>query len=395
MIGLLAYISISLGAESTLDERRRLLIYAVLFASAVFATALPSALIPDLDLGTHQLFNTSPAQLLANQIKRWRLWIFGVCVPVVLIGFLDIHNPGLDLGSKILWVLSHLFTVAGMGLYSLYVYFSIGPISQQWQEGKKGEWWDKITETNPAIRPSVPRGLLPALSSTTRVFGLAILVTMASMILERDVHPLLMPAPGLLMLGWSLRRVRSLRNQFDRYYYHTNAFYGEVLRAGSFTSEIKETTSYEGLYWIPPRWRPHTWASLVQLERVIPIGRFIVIAIAFLWILSWRNVSIGTLTAYLLLVLVGKNLSILFFNRKDLAAPLLTHTMQSPIEWGITRGFVNLKWTLPLAVGLLPLMWLDSSFDWQVGLLWVIADIMCSFIFALFITYGSERNAFA
>ena len=395
LLGLLAYISISLCAEATFEERRRLLIYAVLFACAVFATSLPSALIPDPLLGTQQLFNTSPSKLLANQIKRWRPWILSVCAPILLIGFVDLHHVDEEIPLKGLWVASHLLTVAGIGLYSLCVYFSIGPTSQQWQEGTKGGWWDKLIELNPTLRPSVPRGLLPALSSTTRVFGVAILVTMLSVILERDVSPLLMPLPGLIMLGWSLRKIRLLRPHFDRFYYHTNAFYGEVLRTGSFTSEVKETTPYKGLYWVPMRWRPHTWASLVQLERVIPIGRFVVIAITFLWILSWRNASVETLTAYLTLVLVGKNLCILFFNRKDLAASLLTHAMQSTLGWSITRGFVNLKWTLSLAVGLLPLTWLDSSVSWQFGLTWVLADMLCSFIFALFITYGSKRNAFA
>ena len=395
LLGLLAYISISLSADATLDERHRLLIYAALFACGVFAIALPSALIPDLLVGTQQLFNTPPKKLLSEQIKRWRIWIMSVCLPIMFIALVDRQNPGSELLTKSWWIGSHLLTIIAMGLYSLRVYFSIGPTSQQWQEGTKGSWWSKVTELNPALSMSVPRGLLPALSSTMRVFGVGVLVVMASAIMERDLNPILMPLPGLLMLCWTLRKLHQVRPHFDRYYYHTNAFYGEVLRTGSFTSNVKETTPYQGLYWVPTRWRPHTWASLVQIERVVPIGRFIVFAISFLWILSWRDAAPETVSTYLLLVIAGKNLSILAFNRRDLAAPLLTQFMQSPLNWSITRGFVNLKWTLSLAVGLLPLIWLDSSFSLQAGLFWVSVDILCSFIFAFFITYGSKRNAFA
>lgn len=395
IVGLLAYISISLSAEAAIDERRLLMVYAVLFACAVFSSSLPTALIPDPLLSTQQLINTPPSKLLINQIKHWRLWIACVSLPIVLIGWVDIQSIGSDLFTKTVWIISHLFTVTAMGLYAMGVYFSIGPASQQWQEGTKGQWWNQVYEFNPALQLSVPRGLLPAISSTARVFGVGIVVTMISMIVERDVHLFMMPVPGILMLGWSIRKLRKVQPYFDRYYYHTNAFYGEVLRTGSFTSKVKETTSYAGLYWVPTRWRPHTWASLVQLERLVPIGRFVAMALACLWILSWRNASLETLTAFLLLVVIGKNLSVLIFNRKDLAAPLLSHAMQSPLNWSITRGFVNLKWTLSLFVGLLPMIWLDSSISLQYSLLWVLTDILCSFIFALFITYGRERNAYA
>lgn len=391
----LAYISINLSAEATLDERRRLLVYAVMFACGVFATALPSALIPDPTLSTQQLFNTSPSELLTNQVKRWKAWIASVCLPVLLIALVDLSGPGTALLNKGIWVISHVLTITAMGVYSLCVYFSIGPVSQKWQEGSKGRWWNNVLEVNPVLPPS---GLVPAMSSTARVFGVGVLITMASMILERDVHAYLTPIPGLLMLIWSLRKLRVLRKDFDRFYYHTNAFYSEFLRTGSFTSQVKETTPYGGLYWVPSRWRPHTWASLVQLERALPIGRFVVVAIVFLWILSWRNASPATLTAYLALLIVGKNLSVLVFSRPILAAPLLTRVMQSTFHWGMTRGFVNLKWSLSLAVGFLPMIWLDTALDWQTASLWVLADILCSFIFAFCITYGTakrERNAFA
>lgn len=389
LTGLLVYIGFSIAAEATLDQRRRLLAYATLFAAAVFATALPHALIPDRLLNTHQLFNIPPFRLLNIQFKKWRLWILTVSVPIIVITFSDLFLPFGILQVKITLLAAHLSLVFATGFYAFHVYYSIGPQSQQWQEGIQGGWWDRIKALNPAIVVGVPRGLLPALIATAKVFSISVLFVISSMYLGStfgDLHALW---PGLIMLAWSGRKLYQLRIHFDRYYYHTNAFYGEMLRSGSFLSTVKETTPFEALYWVPSRWRPHVWASFVQLERAVPIGRFVVLSILLIWILAWSDVSQPVLSACLLLLIVAKNLSILVFRRGDLAAPLLTHSMQSYFHWSITRGFVNLKWTLPLSVSLLPVAWLDSEFHFSSLGLWTLADIFCSFIFAFCITYGT------
>ena len=202
----------------------------------------------------------------------------------------------------------------------------------------------------------------------------------------------------MLILALGLRRMQQDRARFDRYYYHTNAFFSEILRSGNFSSTVKETTAYDALYWVPGRWRPHVWASFVQLERAIPLGRFVVLALLLLWILSWRDVSPAVFSACLILFIVVKNLSILAFTRNDLAPPPLNKFMQSNFNWGITRGFVNLKWTLPLIVGLLPVGWLDSEFSFASVWKWALFDSLCAFIFAMGVTYGTAyrtRNAFS
>ncbi len=398
LVGLLAYISVSIAGEATLDERKRLLAYAALFASALFATSLPNALIPDPSLPAHQLMNSSPMELLKAQIRRWRLWLIGLATPIPIIALTDTIAPFDPLGPRLILLVAYLMTVIATGLYSLSVYYSIGPSSQHWQEGQAGSWWNRVVEYNPAFQPSVPRGLLPALTATVQVFGAGIVVVVASMYLERDAGLAHALWPGLFFLVLSVRKVRRLRDVFDRYYYHSNAFYGEVLRSGSFTDGVKETTVYEALYWVPLKWRPHVWASLVQLERAVPVGRFLLIALAFVWILSIRDASPALLSVCLLLIVAGKNLSILSFNRPDLAAPLLVRSMQSPFDWSMTRSFVNLKWTLLFIVCLLPVAWLDPDFSGPAAAGWVLGDFLASFVFAFLITYGwmhRERYAFA
>ena len=397
LMGLLLYISTSISNDATMEERTRLLAYSTFFACAVFATSLPNALIPDPLLGTYQLLNTPPADLLREQLKRWAPWISALCFPVLLIAWTDVSNPLEALYTKLVLCLAHLLVVIGTGLYSLSIYYSIGPSSQRWQEGTDGTWWKKATEVHPTLQPAVPTGLLPALTATVRVFGLGVLVVVLSMYLARDVGPIHALWPGLLLFGWSVHRLFRSHRSFDRYYYHTNAFYSEVLRSGSFSAEVKETTPYEALYWVPSRWRPHTWAQLVQLERAIPLSRFVILGILFLWIIAWTDASQALIFAILMLLITGKNLSVFIFTRNDLSARSLSQSLQSVNDWGITRGFVNLKWTLALAVGLTPIVWLKQDVSLQIASMWVLADIICSFLFAWCITYGTayrERNAY-
>ena len=388
----------SISSEATLEQRRQLIAYATLFACAVYATALPNALIPDRLLNTHQLLNLHPDELQTKQQKRWLIWMLTVSLPVGTIAFADIQSPLDDLTYKTTLAISYLLIVSGMGFYAFHVYFLIGPVSQQWQEGTAGGWWDRIKSINPAIETGTPRGLLPALTATTRVFGLGVLVVVASMYFGRLAGPYHTAWPGVLILALGLRRMYQDRSVFDRYYYHTNAFFSEILRSGSFSSTVKETTAYDALYWVPIRWRAHVWASFVQLERAIPLGRFVVLAILILWILSWRNVTPAVFSACLMLFVVAKNLSILGFTRHDLAPPQMNQFMQSSFNWGITRGFVNLKWTLPLIVGLLPVGWLDTDFSFAALWKWALIDSLCAFIFAMGVTYGTAyrtRNAFS
>ena len=392
VLGLLAYISFTISATVEIDARGRLLAYGSLFSGIVFATSLPNALIPDRLLGTYQLGNASPPSLLNAQLVRWCPWIVSMYIPTIVIAFSELPDSPSDLVHRTLLVSSHLAIVTGTGLYGLATYFAIGPASQQWQEGSSGGWWDALTSYIPTIQPQVPRGLLPALSATSRVFGINILCVVATMYLIRDVGWIHGTWPGLILVGVAFVKLYRLRPHFDRYYYHTNAFYGELLRSGSFITTVKETTPYEALYWVPDRWRPHVWASLVQLERAIPLGRFAAMAMAGIWILSWTNASQAVLSVCLLGILLAKNLSVLTFSRQDLSAMLLRHTMQSVHDWGITRGFVNLKWTVLIAVSLVPVAWLDSGFTWQHGLLWIGADISLSFSLAWIITYATTRN---
>ncbi len=280
-----------------------------------------------------------------------------------------------------------------MGLYSFMHYYKIGPRSQSWQEGTSGQTWDKLVEFNPKLAEiGLPRGLLPAFFATSQVFVLGMFATIATLKIDQVGGLLLMQIPGVLLLGWTLRAGFSIRHIFDRYYYHTNAFYGEIFKRGSLRVSDREPVSYDAIYWVPRAWRAHTWASLLQLDRVFPVGRFMAITLVVYWIVALQNPP-GSLvsTIYLLIVICAKNLTVFALTQRRLAPDLIEATFQSKAGWSMTRFFVNLRWTLPLCGALCLVAWISDGFTYTDAFRWTVLDAALSFLFAWIITYGTFK----
>lgn len=389
----LGYISFVVADHTDAESRKKLIAYCSLFAIAIFSTSLPNALFPDRFLAVHQLMNTSPRQLLATQLRRWLPIVAGLLLPPVIIGFFDPGNWTGQLTDKVAHTVASLLIITSMGLYSVMHYYKIGPRSQSWREGTSGQTWDKMVEYNPNfINIGLPRGLMPAFFATSHVFILGTIATIATLKIADLFGPVVMQAPAVLLLGWTLWTNREARQVFDRYYYHTNAFYDEMFRRGSIRVSDRPPVSYEAVYWVPGTWRAHTWASLVQLDRVFPVGRFMTIMLVVYWIVTLQNPP-GTLisTVYLLIVLVAKNLTVYVLTRRRLAPDLIEATFQSNAGWSMTRFFVNLRWTAPLCAALCLVAWLSENFSYADALGWTALDVALSFGFAWAITYATFK----
>lgn len=386
----LGYISFVIADHADEETRKKLIAYCSLFAVAIFSTSLPNALVPDRFLAVNQLMNTAPRQLLAIQLRRWLPIVAGLLLPPLIVGFFDPGNWTGQITDKFAHTIASLLTISGMGLYSFMHYYKIGPRSQSWQEGTSGNTWDRIVAYNPTLEPGLPRGLLPALFATSHVFIMGALTTIAALKIDELFGPLFMQAPAILLLAWTFWSNRKAQNVFDRYYYHTNAFYDEMFRRGSIRVSDREPVSYAAVYWVPSTWRAHTWASLVQLDRVFPVGRFMTIMLVVYWIVTLQNPP-GTLisTIYLLIVIVAKNLTIYTLTQRRLAPDLIEATFQSKAGWSMTRFFVNLRWTAPLCVALCLVAWLSENFSYTEALGWTALDVALSFVFAWAITYAT------
>lgn len=390
LLGVVIYFSLSASSGQTLEARKTIMGYCTLFACALFATSLPNALIPDALLSLHQLVNTSPTQLLRNQFTRWAPWIGSMLIPPVLIAFYDPGGWSETLGAKLLLVFANMATVLAMGIYSFCFYYSIGPNAQRWQEGTAGGWYDKLVAFDPRLRDAVPlpRGLIPALTATSNIFMTGVAIVIIQLYLARDAGTIHVLWPALALLAWSLHKLRDLHRSFDAAYYHTNAFYREIFQRGSLRTEERAAIVYDAVYWVPRKWRSHAWMNLVQLDRVMPIGRFLVIGIVVLWVMIWQGVNPTYVTSYLLLLIAVKNLASLVLSRKDLNPPSFQHLFQSRIDWSLTRFFINIRWTLPLFIGLISLSWLHPAFSVEAAVAWTLLDIILSFAFAWTITYA-------
>ena len=114
--------------------------------------------------------------------------------------------------------------------------------------------------------------------------------------------------PGLLLLAWSAETLRRLLPAYDRAFYATNAFYSEIFRrAGGVRVADREPIPYRAVYWAPRRWKPSVWASLLQLDRKLPLGRFIALGHVALWLLFFRDAAPDTIAVYLVLFIAAKN----------------------------------------------------------------------------------------
>jgi hypothetical protein len=214
---------------------------------------------------------------------------------------------------------------------------------------------------------SLPRGLVPALFATTRCFTVAVGAVLLTTAAAQLGQGLLAWTPGLLLLGWAGTRLWRRRAVYDRHFYHTTAFYAEVLGGGTVAATDRAPVPYDALYWVPSRWRPAAWAGVRQLDRRLPLGRLVAVAHLGLWLFCIRGVAPAVITTYLLIVMTGQVAACALLGT-DAAAPRpFQRAMQSVGDWVGTRTFVNLRWFGP-HVGSLGLV---ALFGDTYGLPWV------------------------
>lgn len=375
-----------------MDTRIRGLRYWSLIGMAAFAVSAPHVLLPDRDLKLMQRLNRSPLKLLRHQLAQWQpvIWLF--VLPTVILAFWDPGQAASSLETKTLHAASITLLLAGTAAYSFLRYTGIGPLSQQWQEGTKGDWYRTMKEHSPGGF-AVPEGMVPAMLATQRVFAVGLLMLVAAAYLGQTVHLMLSLIPGALLLGWVTLRLFQGVHRHDRDYYATNAFYGEIFRgAGGVRISAREAVPYSAVYWSPKRFKPHVWATLRQLDRTLPLGRMMVVAHGLLWILFYNDASAYTVTAYLLLIIATKNTASYVLTQPTLAPMPFHLARQSNLGWIITRFLVNLRWTLPLLMSLLIVALFDPSLSYTSAFGWTALDVIAGLVTAFLFTYRTEHR---
>lgn len=360
--------AVILGGAADPSSRAAGLRLWVLAGAGLFAVAPPNVLLPDRNAPMLQLLNWSPSRLLRYQLGRMAPLVVLVALPAGVLAFADVVDPGRALGAKGRALGQALLLIVGTAGDSFVHFATLGPRSQAWQERKAGQWYGRaVEETGQGV--SLPRGLVPALFATTRCFLVALAAVILSAAGAQAGLGVATWGPGFILLGWAGIRLWRERTTYDRHFYHTTAFYDEVLGGGMLQTNGRDAIPYDALYWVPPRWRPSTWASLLQLDRLLPMGRLVALAHAGLWLLCVQEVSAVGTAGYLTVLFVAQTAACGLLTTRPTASLSFQHTVQSTAAWIGTRTFVNLRW-LPAHMGSLALI---IVFDEGYGIGWLLA----------------------
>jgi hypothetical protein len=199
--------------------------------------------------------------------------------------------------------------------------------------------------------------------------------------------------PGLLLLAWAGARLWREREAYDRHFYHTTAFYDEVMGGGTLQAKGRNPLPYDALYWVPPRWRPATWASLRQLDRRLRLGRLVALAHAGLWLLCLQGIAPAFVAGYLAIISTAQ-VAACGLLTTPAAAPLsFQRALQSTTDWIGTRTFVNLRWLAPHAGSLALVALFDDTYGASWVLTWTAVHAALSVGAAALATLAHEGRA--
>ncbi len=394
-LGLLCYVAVLLAGGAEMATRAKLLRYWTLFGAGVLAVAMPHVLLPDPRRPLMQLLNRPAPQLLADQLRRWVAVVSVMAVPAAVLAFYDPDGFAQALALKGALLAESVLVLAGVGGYSFDHYATLGRRSQRWQEGHLPAWYRAMKEQSTTGGFGVPDGLAPAVLAAGRVFLLALAAVILGAYAGRAAGPVAAWAPGLALCTWAGARLLAQRAGYDRHFYQTSALYDEVFRqGGGVRGEARAPVAYEAVYWAPRRWRPAVWASLLQMDRRLPLGRLVAVGHAVLWLLFLQNAAESVIAAYLLLFVAATNAACVVLARPALAPPGFQLAQQSAGAWVATRFFVNLRWTLPLLLSLLLVAFFDDGFAYAEAFLWTGLDVLLALLAAAAATYRAEYAYF-
>ena len=115
-------------------------------------------------------------------------------------------------------------------------------------------------------------------------------------------------------------------------------------------AEGRAAAPYDAVYWMPSALRPPTWATLAQLDRTLPLGRFVFLALALLAVLFLIDAPAQTLTVALGAFVVLKNAALLRVVGRGIAPAPFDLWMQQPSAWVWVRFGLSARWAFPLAL---------------------------------------------
>ncbi|MEL6443067.1 MAG: hypothetical protein AAFU38_01040 [Bacteroidota bacterium] len=389
VVAVLAYVAALAVEGADLAARAYALRYVGLLVAGGVAIAVPHVLFPDPETEALHLANPSPAALLRRVVRRWGAVVVATAVPLAV---LPLGALGTASGSLVaVRVAEAILFGVGLGLYALGRYADLGARSQAWGEGQAGHLYRRYKAAAPGFAFLVPNGVVPGLFTTGRIFLVGSAAVIVATALDGRGLGLWSWTPSLVLLALALARLLRLRAAFDAAFYHTHAFYAEAFAEPDVVlAEGRAAAPYDAVYWMPSALRPPTWATLTQLDRTLPLGRFVFLALALLAVLFLIDAPAQTLTVALGAFVVLKNAALLRVVGRGIAPAPFDLWMQQPSAWVWVRFGLSARWAFPLALLLVLAVWLDPNTTWAMTGGWIALDLLAAAVFALAATLRTE-----
>lgn len=377
----LALSALAATAADGLDAegRARLVRYVGILISAAFAIGMPHLLYPDPAAERLQLANPGAGRLLRRQVAR-----VAPALAVLSLPALAVALGGAGWAVAVEGVLA----VWAVGLYALARSAPLGLRSLAWERGEAGGWYRTLRRRAPALQFQVPDPLVPGLLVTGDVFLLGSTLAIYGQAVGAG-WGIAGPVTALGLAGLALGRQAE---GFDRAFWVTNGVLTDAFRTTETGDGERGAVTYDAVYWAPPRLRPAVWASLVSMDRRLPLGRLAVGGLAFVAAVAFAGAPGRVFAAAVLLWTVAVNGAVALTARPALVPSALAYRLHGGAGWSAVRFLANVRW-LPLLVAVLALLaWLT---DLTAGAIveWSVVYIAVAVVSAVGVTVLS-RSAF-
>lgn len=375
-----------LADGATLEQRVVYIRYTCFVFAGVLAFLIPHLLYPENRLSWIQQLNPPKSYLFAAQMLKLLGLPLVFTLMILILGFYDPAAPLDHIEQKSAFVVQGVLFLFGLTLYGAFRFFIIGRRSQQWQEGIRGAGlMDGMKQVGQA--PATPPGMFPSFGATVAISGGGMMLVVAQAWLTAYEPAFLAWLPYILLVLWAAHKIYSERGVMDQHFYQTQAFYSELfINPGAHGAEQREPVSFDAVYWVPKVWRAPVWAGVLQLDRRLPFGRIMVLMVLFLWFLFYTGMNPEIIIAWLLVMITGKNALIYLLTAENIGPLPFQLTLHSPAQWMRARFFINLRWTLPLFLGLFFPVWISTQYDWSFLLTWMLVDLFAAALSAWLVT---------
>jgi hypothetical protein len=332
-------------------EERVVTIRYLLFAlSGFIAFATPYLLFPDPNISSIQLGNISGVHLMRYVLTKMAGYYWPMIVLFLVLTFGDLITPFDHFNIKAAYFLLAVTFFAGLNFISITRYLKSGPDSQFWQESEKGrEMRRKFADY---FKYPLDPGSIPSLINTLIISATGMIAIVVAATLYESFGYMYEASAGLLILIIGLRMIQKLKINPEKSYYTTNAFFGEFFGSENGGESVVERRKVEQLWWVPPGIRANVWQFMQQLDRKIPAGRVVAGGHFLIWFIAYQRPDQEFMLAMWILFAMAHQLFVMMSVQSNMAPGWLLRWVDSPINWFLTRFWMQLRWLLPLFVSM-------------------------------------------